>query len=88
MASTWDGTTHSLFVNGQQVGTEECSLIPGSVADTPLLIGSEWVGAPEFRNFFGQILHVAVWNYELTTDEIVTAMGNLIDVLSLDPEVC
>lgn len=66
VASTWDGTTIKLYIDGVAVGSKAASgtLVTGS---DPLFIGS-WGGTYEF--YKGMMTDVALWNTALTAGKV------------------
>ena len=66
---TWDGTNHSLYVNGVNVKTEADSGIPPSNT-TGLRIGS-WNHSTG-REFRGKISEVAIYNTHITGSQVRT----------------
>ena len=71
VAGTWDGATARIYVDGVPAGQAACILTPGSVNDTPLLIGTEWIGAPADRSFIGDIFEAIVWEEPLTSEQLL-----------------
>ena len=69
LATTWDGGTWRLFVNGVQAGVRQFSGSIGQSAQ-PLLIGGNAIWNDEW--FQGQIDELRVYNRALTPTEIAT----------------
>jgi len=73
VGGTWDGSTVRLFIDGTEVSQNNCSTTPGSVDDTPLLIGLEYIAAPDSRSYHGDIFEVAAWDYAISAADMLDA---------------
>jgi PKD repeat protein len=82
LASTYDGTTLKMYVNGNLVASQALS---GNIATTsnPLTIGGDWSG----EMFTGKIDNVRIYNYALSQTQLKTDMNTAVTAAVSAPAV-
>ena len=71
--------TIALYLNGEEVGSNEIDDVPAFIHDSPLLLGASPESFSAFSNFAGDIEEFVVWTTARTVEEIDTDFGGFID---------
>jgi len=74
VATTYDGTTLKIYINGQLAGSQAYGPI-NTNTQTPVLIGARQTQGNPSALFQGSIDEVQIWNKALSASEIARAMG-------------